>query len=154
VSVTKTWIPLTALTPALISACSPSPVPIDPVGGAPAGAITPQIMGQRLFEDLCASCHGVDARGGGSLSHLLRIETPDLTRISAGNGGTFPRAVVRAKIDGTDDVEAHGTRVMPVWGRSLRPNPESDSEADRTVAERQINDLVEHLSSIQDHSPL
>ena len=59
---------------------------------------------------------------------------------------------VRAKIDGADEVEAHGPRIMPVWGRTLRPSPDSDSESDQEVAARQIDHLVAYLSSIQDHT--
>ncbi|MBM2576461.1 cytochrome c [Jannaschia sp. Os4] len=48
--------------------------------------------GARLFADNCAGCHGTDARGRG--------DAPDLTRLAAGAGGTFPTVDVLNQIHG------------------------------------------------------
>lgn len=45
--------------------------------------------GAILFARDCAACHGADARGG---------RAPDLTTLSARNGGTFPLDQVRSTI--------------------------------------------------------
>ena len=64
--------------------------------------------GMALFAQDCTACHGTDAMGGSG---------PDLTRISARNGGDFPMTRVLAQIDG---LGRHGdpTAVMPEFGAS------------------------------------
>ena len=41
---------------------------------------------------------------------------PDLTELSKKNNGVFPFKRVYETIDGTQNVMAHGTQLMPVWG--------------------------------------
>lgn len=74
--------------------------------GPPTAADIGPAQGAALFAQNCTSCHGADARGGVG---------PDLTTISARNGGTFPRDRVRAQIDG---LSRHGDpdAVMPEFG--------------------------------------
>ena len=47
--------------------------------------------GKREFEANCASCHGEEGKGDGPKSFGLSAPSPDLTKLSARNGGTFPR---------------------------------------------------------------
>jgi hypothetical protein len=44
---------------------------------------------------------------------------PDLTTLSKNNGGVFPISRVYNVIDGREEVKAHGTREMPIWGSQL-----------------------------------
>lgn len=74
--------------------------------------------GRALFMDHCMQCHGADARGDGPMSGLLAVSTPDLTTISARNGGGFPTAEVAKQIDGRARVLAHGGD-MPIFGPFL-----------------------------------
>ena len=76
-------------------------------------------FGQQEFEARCASCHGRDGKGQGPIADLLRKAPPDLTALSRGNGGIFPISRVYDSIVG-DDVKAHGSRDMPVWGQVYR----------------------------------
>ncbi len=66
-----------------LSACEPKPVD-----------------GGEVYQAECATCHGVDARGGGELAPLLPKAPPDLTTIAFRNGGVFDRDRVMSTIDG------------------------------------------------------
>jgi mono/diheme cytochrome c family protein len=76
----------------------------------------PGVSGERDFRVYCASCHGEDAKGGGPASFGLTVEPPDLTGLSLRNNSAFPRERILNLIDGREEVTAHGTREMPVWG--------------------------------------
>ena len=58
------------------------------------------VDGRTAFMDNCAACHGADATGNGPMARNLAVTPPDLTQITARNGGTFPRDAVMSKIDG------------------------------------------------------
>mgnify|MGYP000267044650 CR=1 FL=1 len=75
--------------------------------------------GRMLAEARCAACHGRDGKGNGPIADLLRKSPPDLTLLSRSNGGIFPMSRVYDSIIG-DDVKAHGSRDMPVWGQVYR----------------------------------
>ena len=51
-------------------------------------------------------------------------------------------------IDGRKDVEAHGSREMPVWGNIW--GEESGAPVADDVVEKRINELVEYIRSIQE----
>lgn len=75
--------------------------------------------GKREFESNCASCHGVSGKGNGPLANLLKKSPPDLTLLAKNNNGVLPVARLYDVIEGAD-VEAHGGRDMPVWGKAYR----------------------------------
>jgi mono/diheme cytochrome c family protein len=108
-------------------------VPIKPV---PAGDA------KKMFGSYCAVCHGADAKGNGPAAASLTKAPADLTRISARNGGTFPAVRVQRYIEGLDEIPAHGTRDMPMWGdlfRSLNPD----------AAQIRVQALTDYLKSLQ-----
>lgn len=72
--------------------------------------------GEMEYLSKCAACHGVGAKGNGPLATQLKIAPADLTRLAARNGGVFSQSAVIEKVDGRQEVEAHGPRDMPVWG--------------------------------------
>ncbi len=74
--------------------------------------------GRVAFLDHCATCHGTDARGGGPLASVLVVQPPDLTLLAANEGGVFPLGRVLRRVDGEDEVLAHGGP-MPVFGLLL-----------------------------------
>ncbi|NUB43948.1 c-type cytochrome [Fertoebacter nigrum] len=78
---------------------------------------TPPQTGPEDFEAYCASCHGLDGRGGGEMADVLDRRPADLTRLAAGNGGTYPKGRVMAKIWGY--AKPDGTTVMPSFGPLL-----------------------------------
>lgn len=103
--------------------------------------------GRAEFLRYCASCHGVDGRGGGPVAASLRGPPPDLTSIARRHGGAFPAGAVAAEIDGRTMVGPHGSREMPVWGKLLSAEirPETADE----VTRGRIDLLIEFLRSIQ-----
>jgi len=104
-------------------------------------------IGRLRFTTYCASCHGAQAKGDGTLAEVLRVPPPDLTTLAERHDGVFPEAYVRRTIDGREEMLAHGRREMPVWGIGLRDlGRDSDQEAE---IQARINDLVVFLRSIQ-----
>jgi len=105
-------------------------------------------VGHAYFKQYCASCHGKDALGDGPSAPALKTPPPDLTRIAARRKGVFNSAEVAAIIDGRTQVAAHGSGVMPVWGRRFSEESGDDSIGDEIVRGRLLI-LVEYLRSVQ-----
>ncbi len=85
-----------------------------------ASAQQPFDLGKREYESNCAVCHGADAKGTGPYMGFIAYKgtgKSDLTLIARRNGGAFPFQRVYEQIDGTQQVEVHGPRDMPVWGK-------------------------------------
>lgn len=108
--------------------------------------------GEADFMTYCAACHGVNGRGDGTVAEYLTIEAADLTQLAKKNGGVFPRARAVEVIDGRQQVKAHGTFDMPVWGDWFKFEAET-SDADRGAEEstvrRRIDGLADYIESIQ-----
>jgi len=103
---------------------------------------TPATDAKKMFDSYCAVCHGNDGTGNGPAAKALTKTPADLTKISTRNGGTFPDVRVRRYIEGVDEVAAHGTRDMPMWGTLFR-SLNSDTDQLRIAA------LTEYLKSMQ-----
>jgi mono/diheme cytochrome c family protein len=95
-------------------------------------------VGKYEYDGHCAVCHGLTGKGDGFYAERLERGTtvPDLTELSKKNNGVFPFARVYGLIDGTQEMKAHGTRDMPIWGReystkNLELNPYQTPEAFR-----------------------
>lgn len=102
-------------------------------------------MGDKLFRAYCASCHGVDAKGGGPAASSLKKLVPDLTRISQRNGGKFPLDRIQTTISGEDlGTSAHGSRAMPVWGPIF-----SQIAWDQDLGRVRVYNLAKYLESLQ-----
>jgi len=97
--------------------------------------------GQYWYSNYCVSCHGNGGKGDGPVAKVLTKAPADLTKLSAANGGTFPYMHVYETVDGTHEVEAHGTREMPVWGRAVRFAP--------GIVRGRIRAIVNHISTLQ-----
>ncbi len=106
--------------------------------------------GKALYAELCAVCHGVDAKGNGPASPALAAPAPDLTQLALANGGDFPTAEVQKTIAGETRVVAHGTLEMPMWGKVFE-----DARLDRKPGQRwgfarlRILALTEYIQSLQ-----
>ena len=107
--------------------------PIKPVPASDAAA---------MFQNYCAPCHGKDATGTGPVAKALTKAPADLTRIAARNGGSFPDVRVKRYIEGADEVAAHGTRDMPMWGDLFR-------SLSRDTAQIRIQALSDYLKGLQ-----
>ena len=103
------------------------------------------IQGGNLFRAYCASCHGEDAKGDGSMAAWLKVQPPDLTQIAARNGGTFPIERVDRIISGDQALPSgHGTRAMPIWGPVF-----SQVTRDQDLGRVRIDNLARYLRDIQ-----
>jgi hypothetical protein len=105
--------------------------------------------GLELYQQLCASCHGVEGHGDGPVAPLIKIPVPDLTRLAFRDGGEFPTEDVRLIVDGRSDRRAHGPRDMPVWGWQLYDSKTPDDAQARARTNAVIARLVDYLQSIQ-----
>ena len=74
--------------------------------------------GKREYMDRCAVCHGQSGKGDGGMIDILKTAPADLTTLSRKNGGVFPFDRVYGVIDGRQQVQGHGSRDMPVWGKA------------------------------------
>jgi mono/diheme cytochrome c family protein len=99
---------------------------------------------QAMFGEYCAACHGKGGRGDGPAAAALKTVPADLTRINARNGGKFPDTKVRRYIEGLDEIPAHGSRDMPVWGQVLRQLPGGDA-----AVKMRVEALTKYIQSIQ-----
>lgn len=106
--------------------------------------------GEIEYQNSCAVCHGVDAKGQGLLSRFLTVRPADLTLLSKKNSGTFPFWQTYRTIDGRETVPPHGTREMPVWGDRFRNQAGGNDSASRAQAAGRILALVFYLQYIQE----
>jgi cytochrome c553 len=96
----------------------------------------------QMFTTYCAVCHGKEGKGDGPAAKALAKTPADLTKLAANNKGTFPEVKVRRYIEGLDDIAAHGTRDMPMWGDLFR-------SLNRDTAQIRVEALAEYLKSMQ-----
>lgn len=108
-------------------------------------------MGEDLYGRYCATCHGVDATGGGPMSPVLVLQPPDLTQLTARNEGVFPVTRVVMRIDGRDPLVSHGSP-MPVYGPFFESDlavPLKAESGQPILTSPEIIQLVAFLQSIQ-----
>jgi mono/diheme cytochrome c family protein len=100
--------------------------------------------GKQLYQSYCGSCHGVDGKGSGPVASSLKTAPTDLTLLGKSNSGKFPEMHVIHSIEGENQVGAHGSKEMPVWGQRFRRSTGSPAEAQLL-----IKNLTDYLASIQ-----
>ncbi len=101
--------------------------------------------GRVIYQRYCASCHGVEARGDGTLAPDLRVTPTDLTTLGAKNAGKFPFDAVARAVDGRKNTRGHGAPDMPVWGQIFPKTAGTESPSTATAVGR----LTHYLWSIQ-----
>jgi hypothetical protein len=113
--------------------------------------------GKKDFESKCAACHGSSGKGDGPQAALLATKPADLTMLTKRNGGVFPAQRIREIIDGRFEVEAHGPRTMPVWGREfefdVRDLPKDAAQPfdyRESTVRNKIQALVDYLFQLQE----
>jgi hypothetical protein len=136
---------LAALVAAAVTGVTGAPRAQHSTKDEPLSLLTPSLSGVQNFTAYCAPCHGHDGRGRGPVAEALTTQPSDLTKLAARNRGVFPTRGVRDYLThGSETVQAHGSRTMPVWGPTFRAFDSSD----KAVALR-IANLVTYLESIQ-----
>ncbi|MDD2919288.1 c-type cytochrome [Rhodoferax sp.] len=111
-------------------------------------------LGKMEFDANCAVCHGADGKGNGSLRELLRVSPTDLTQLAKKNQGILPMGRMYEVIDGAN-VPSHGTRDMPIWGRTYQAeNAQNLLEARgsfdaQALVRARILALIEYINRLQ-----
>jgi mono/diheme cytochrome c family protein len=100
--------------------------------------------GEGLFNSYCAACHGKDAKGNGPAAAALKVPPPDLTTLAQRHGGKFPTEYITAVLQyGVEEVKAHGSKDMPVWGPLFGPSGSLRKSQELPLAEaREVNAAV------------
>ena len=115
--------------------------PRRPVEGMP-------VSGETLFHRYCSSCHGTDATGKGPIARLLKHPPPDLRTFTRRRNGQFSSVELARFIDGRQEVPAHGSRVIPVWGKQFA-RIEVESTERESLVSGNLLELVLYIESIQ-----
>lgn len=96
-------------------------------------------VGRAVYHEHCIMCHGEGGRGDGEFADKLLILPPDLTVLTRGNGGEFPRLRVSESITGAGRGD-HFSGAMPAF---------SDVAGSGTIAEAKLGALLTYLESLQ-----
>lgn len=109
-------------------------------------------FGKREYALHCAVCHGLTGNGDGYYNQTLRRPS-DLTILAKKNKGVFPYQRLYQAIDGRQEIEAHGTRDMPIWGTYYQAiGVEDNSSATRNpkaYARTRIKALIDYIHQLQ-----
>lgn len=106
--------------------------------------------GRRDYLNNCAVCHGAEGIGNGPMAELFDPPPINLTLLSKNNGGSFPFQRVFDSIDGREEVKAHGTRQMPVWGEAFQVTEDDPyGPGGEYIVAGRILLLAHYLRSIQ-----
>lgn len=105
-------------------------------------------IGREKYLRHCAACHGPRGEGDGIAAHLFDSKPRDLTLLARENGGKFPTSLVIAVVKGKAQIDAHGTREMPVWG-DIAGRRELDSMVAEGAANAELLTIARYLESIQ-----
>ena len=130
---------------AVVGGCGADNAP-DIAAETPARADTEQTS-EEIYVQYCASCHGVTGVGDGPAATELRVAPPNLRLLARRNGGKFPIPKVKGSIDGRGMPHAHGSALMPVWGRQWQREGATPQEVDIQV---RVIAITNFLRSIQD----
>ena len=103
---------------------------------------TSPASGKEMYTHYCAACHGADGKGGGPAAKAMKMAPSDLTTLAAKNGGKFPDVKIARVIDGSDQLAAHGSRDMPIWGEVFH-------QMDTATARLRVTNLTAYLQSLQ-----
>lgn len=118
------------------------------VGGAALAQDTS--TGVALYQQHCATCHGIEGTGHGPMAGVMVIKPADLTVLTAGNGGVFPTERVVKRIDGRDALVSHGSP-MPVYGHFFdgKDVAVKAPSGQPIMTSQPIVDLLAYLQSLQ-----
>ena len=107
--------------------------------------------GKQDYDAYCAECHGDTGKGDGPGTKVLATNPPppDLTHLSAHNGGKFPLDEVVDIIDGRKAIPSHARLQMPFLGVKLqKPGEEFTPSSDAQVTSR-IDAIAHYVETMQ-----
>jgi len=105
-------------------------------------------QGRAYYLRYCGSCHGVEGKGDGTVSHSLKVKPTDLTLLQKKHKGTFPLEKVIASIDGKLKIAAHGESKMPVWGEIFEKQASTQKDPAATSTGK-VKAIAEYIATIQ-----
>ena len=110
-------------------------------------------VGEALYTQYCATCHGTDGGGEGPLTEIMLDKPSDLKLLAENNvqaPGEFPMLHVIHVIDGRTGIRAHGGP-MPTYGDIFTAGAEASRMEYGAVLEARgrILSLALYLESIQ-----
>ena len=115
--------------------------------------------GEDMFNTYCAVCHGKDAKGNGPAAGALKVPPTDLTTLAQRHGGKFPTEYVTSVLQyGVEDVKAHGSKDMPIWGPLFGPSgsltksqslPLAEAREVSSAVTLRIHNLSQYIESLQ-----
>jgi mono/diheme cytochrome c family protein len=111
-------------------------VPVKPTSAA---------SGAEMYNTYCAVCHAKDGKGNGPAAEALKTPPSDLTQLSAKNSGKYPSDKVASTIRGDENIPAHGSKEMPVWGNLFWHMSQGHS----SEVQLRIANLNKHIESLQ-----
>jgi hypothetical protein len=105
--------------------------------------------GAQFFAQNCSSCHGAKALGDGPRAADFDVPPPNLTELSALNGGIFPTEAVFAQIYGYSGRHQFGG--MPDFGPDFGgPMVDWVSRSGEVIpTPRALVELAEYIESVQ-----
>ena len=106
---------------------------------------TSPASGKEMFANYCVTCHGTDGKGGGPAAAALKTTPPDLTVLSRNNGGKYPALKVASTLRGENNLPAHGSKEMPIWGPLFR----SVAGGHESEVQQRISNLSKYVESLQ-----
>lgn len=104
--------------------------------------------GQQIYQQFCAACHGVSAKGDGPAASRLKTPPPDLTTLAKRNMGKFPYDYVAGVLRFGPGPSLHGSSDMPTWGPIFQIVDKNNEQAVR----QRIKNLSAYLASLQEGS--
>jgi mono/diheme cytochrome c family protein len=107
-----------------------------------------KLEGSAIYRLYCASCHGVGGKGDGPVAPTLKVPPPDLTTITLRAGGKFPSARVARIITYGENISAHGSQAMPLWG-AMFTTVGGSGRRGALYSRRAVIQLKRYLESIQ-----
>jgi len=102
------------------------------------------VEGKDLFNQYCAVCHGVDAKGKGPAAEALKRPPTDLTQLTARNKGKYPDIAVQISIRNPKGLLEHGVGEMPIWGPIF-----NESGQNKHMGDMRVHALVEYIKTMQ-----
>jgi mono/diheme cytochrome c family protein len=112
-------------------------------------------FGRFLYRENCSACHGIGGKGDGPLSGKVDTRAGvDLTLLAKANNGVFPVERAYEIIDGRQEIVAHGSRDMPVWGTTFLERVASEGSVELPWGREfyvrvRVLALVDYLNRLQ-----